>query len=109
MLKEEAIKLVGTYDQEVPSYMKLAFTSLGWTISYLHPEYYQEIEGIAEVLEKDVSFILLMNYLYELSSYCTSTIVRTKEGKIILERNLDFAFPELMRNTTYNAIFVKDG
>jgi len=52
---------------------------------------------------------LLLNYIYEISVYCTSIVGRAADGTIIHGRNLDFEPTEAMRENTYIAQFVKNG
>lgn len=62
---------------------------------------------MAEVIGIDTHIAVLINYVYELSSYCTSLIAKLNDGTIIHERNLDFTFPDDTRNLTYVAKFYK--
>jgi len=71
--------------------------------SYSHaynknPEFAEELQAIANLTEVDFSFLYIVNYLYEISAWCTSTIVRTASGKIIHGRNLDFPFERFIAN-----------
>lgn len=68
---------------------------------------YQEIEGIAEILELGTNEVLMMNYLYELDAYCTSIVGQMSNGTVFLARNLDFYFPEVTRKILYIAKFYR--
>ncbi len=57
----------------------------------------------------DSSVLLMAQYVYEFSAFCTSVIAYDNEGTIIHNRNLDFAFAPTMRNITYEAHFMKNG
>jgi len=51
-----------------------------------------------------------MQYVYDLSSFCTSIVVAEPlTGLPIHARNLDFANPEVMRVITYEGHFYKKG
>lgn len=48
------------------------FASIFWEV---HPEKWEEIRGMAEAIKGRETLMLLIQYVYELSSYCISTIV----------------------------------
>lgn len=54
-------------------------------------ERYLEFEGIAEVLGIPTSQVLGANYIYEVTSFCTSIIAKEKDGSIMHMRILDFS------------------
>lgn len=56
----------------------------------------------------DPKMLLLTQYIYEFSAFCTSVIAQDASGKIIHSRNLDFAFAGPMRSITYEAVFTRD-
>lgn len=65
---------------------------------------------MAEILGYDTYIILLLNYAFELGdALCTSIVARQPDGKIIHGRNMDFAFPDAMRNASYIGQFYKNG
>ena len=82
---------------------------MSWIFNYLYPEYYEELDGIAEVLETDTSFVILLSYILDLTSYCTSIVAKMKDGTLVHQRNLDFLFPNNTRNILYKAHFTKNG
>lgn len=57
----------------------------------------------------DPKMLLLTQYAYEFSAFCTSVLAYDSNGTIIHGRNLDFAFAPAMRNVTYEAVFQRDG
>jgi N-acylethanolamine-hydrolysing acid amidase len=61
---------------------------------------------MAYALEIDTPYIMFMQYVYEFSAFCTSSVVRMKNGTIVHDRNLDFAFSPVMRNITYIGRFM---
>ena len=75
----------------------------------VHPEEYEEIAGMGPALGLDPEVLLMAQYVYEFSAFCTSVIAYDKDGMIIHNRNLDFAFAPTMRNMTYEAHFMKGG
>ena len=56
----------------------------------------------------DPKSLLVAQYAYEFSAFCTSVIAHDSEGQIIHSRNLDFAFAGPMRNITYEAVFMRN-
>lgn len=81
------------------------FADVFWIV---HPTYWEEIKGMAEAIEGKETLVLLIQYVYELSAFCTSTIAYDSTGLIHHGRNLDYPFPQLMRNLAYEAHFIKD-
>eukprot|EP00350_Pseudokeronopsis_sp_OXSARD2_P000535 CAMPEP_0170565786 /NCGR_PEP_ID=MMETSP0211-20121228/79407_1 /TAXON_ID=311385 /ORGANISM="Pseudokeronopsis sp., Strain OXSARD2" /LENGTH=284 /DNA_ID=CAMNT_0010886753 /DNA_START=172 /DNA_END=1024 /DNA_ORIENTATION=- len=75
-----------------------------------HLERFREVEGIAHILEQETWLVYLLNYAFELSKVlCTSIVARQADGTIIHGRNMDFAFPDAMRNASYIASFYSNG
>jgi len=52
---------------------------------------------------------LVLNYLYEFEAFCTSVVARQADGTVLHGRNLDFAYPDEMRDITYVANFYQNG
>ena len=73
------------------------------------PEYAEELQAIAQLSGMEFSMMYLVNFVYELTAYCTSTIIRTASGKIIHGRNLDFAFMPYAANLTAQVSFYRGG
>lgn len=59
-----------------PSIAVPVIKAIGNVIFYLKPEYYVEVEGMAEALELDPGIVLSLQYIYEFSAFCTSIVVR---------------------------------
>lgn len=105
--KERVRIVLEHYLTLVPEILIDAVAWIGNGIRYLQPEYYEEIDGMAYALGIDTPFIMFMQYVYEFSAFCTSSVVRMADGTIVHDRNLDFAFADVMRNITYIAKFTK--
>lgn len=73
-----------------------------------HPSYWEEIQGMAHAIGAKESRLLLIQYVYELFAFCTSTVAYDASGLIHHGRNLDFAFAESMRSAIYEAHFMKN-
>lgn len=58
-------------------------------------------------LGMDPKNLMVAQYAYEFSAFCTSVIAHDSNGMIIHSRNLDFAFADPMRNITYEGIFTR--
>ncbi|CDW76110.1 UNKNOWN [Stylonychia lemnae] len=107
---EDTIKsLISMYMQYVPSVVLDAFWAMDWIIKYYHPERYGEIQGMAEFAKIDTHLAVMMNYVYEFDSYCTSVIAKLNNGTIVHMRNLDFYFSNDTRNITYIGQYYKNG
>ena len=78
-------------------------------IDWFQPFDYEEIKGISEELDVDLPIVLLLQYVYEISAFCTSVVARTSEELIVHDRNLDFAFSKMMGKMTYIGKFTKGG
>ncbi len=64
---------------------------------------------MAKYMNMNVNLLLIIQFVYDLSSFCTSIIVAEPEtGDVIHLRNLDFANPAMMRNITYEGWFYRD-
>jgi len=79
---------------------------IGAAIQYIQPEYHEELEGMAYSLGVDAHLVIFLQYVYEFSAFCTSSVIKQTDGTIVLDRNLDFAFSETMRNITYIAHYM---
>jgi len=88
-----------------PDAVVTLFEYLDWSIWYYHEERYDEISGMADVLGVDSHIAIMVNYVYEFTSFCTSVIARQEDGLIMHLRMLDFMFPDETRNLTYIAQF----
>lgn len=90
--KKPLIVALQSYFALVPDYLLDVVGVIGKAIHWVHPEYYEEVDGMAYSLGIDTSAMMFMQYLYEFTAFCTSTVVRMEDGSIVHNRNLDFAF-----------------
>lgn len=70
-------------------------------IKKAQPVRYEEIRGIAKVIGRPTWEVVMANYAYEMSAFCTSIIVKQANGTLIHGRNLDFSFADDMKKVTY--------
>jgi hypothetical protein len=107
---EQSIRaLLDKYEPMFPTAIVALFKYLDWTIWWYHSERYEEISGMAEVIGADPHIVIMVNYVYEFQSFCTSLIAKQEDGMIMHLRMLDFDYPDDMRNITYIAEFHRDG
>lgn len=60
---------------------------------------------MAQALDLETNAIMFLQYINEFSAFCTSSVARMEDGTIIHDRNMDFAFPPLMRAILYEGRF----
>jgi len=56
-------------------------------------EKYLEVQGVAKILGIKTSRVLMINYIFELVTYCTSILAKQVDGTLIHLRMLDFGPP----------------
>nr|DBA28762.1 TPA: hypothetical protein GDO54_009065 [Pyxicephalus adspersus] len=71
--------------------------------------YAGELRGIARTLGFNVGYVLALNLVYEATAYCTSIIAQDTKGNIYHGRNLDYAFPDILKNLTLDLDFIQNG
>jgi len=109
-LKVQTDVMFDDYIRLVPRFIKNIFEDYQHDLEVLHHSDYLEITSIANILERPVSQILLLNYMYEIHEVlCTSIVASQADGTVIHGRNMDFGFPDAMRNASYVAEFYKNG
>jgi hypothetical protein len=102
--------MIDDYMHLVPRFMKNFFADNIDVIKLRHLQYYKEIMGIATILEYDSTEVFMLNYAFELyKALCTSILARQPDGTVLHGRNMDFAFPDAMRNASYIAKFYRGG
>ncbi|XP_078532516.1 N-acylethanolamine-hydrolyzing acid amidase isoform X2 [Lissotriton helveticus] len=73
----------------------------------LREPYAGELKGMAKSIGVSVGDALLLNLCYEATAFCTSIIAQDCEGNIYHGRNLDYTFPDTLKNMTVDVHFVK--
>ena len=101
--KEQVHVIVDMYLSLCPDFLLFLVDLIGKMIFYVQPENHEELEGMAYALDVDTYIVFFLQYVYEFSAFCTSTVVKLPDGTLMLDRNLDFAFSAAMRNLTYIA------
>ncbi len=105
--KQDILNLAQLYEEVINEAIQYMFSMLELVTIESDSPYYQEMEGIAEVLGRSTHEVMMLNYLYELDAYCTSIVTRLNNGSIILARNLDFYFPNETRKILYIGKFYR--
>ncbi|KAM4612608.1 N-acylethanolamine-hydrolyzing acid amidase-like [Polymixia lowei] len=75
---------------------------------YIPQPYAGEIRGMASHFGGSLSDIILLNFAYEISAFCTSIVAQDTNGHVYHGRNLDYPHA-ILRNLTINVIFLKNG
>uniref|UniRef100_A0A3Q2DRN0 Acid ceramidase N-terminal domain-containing protein n=1 Tax=Cyprinodon variegatus TaxID=28743 RepID=A0A3Q2DRN0_CYPVA len=93
----------------IPKWMHQAFGPLIKSLEkhVSHP-YIEEIHGIARWTKINPADILILNYAYEFTAYCTSIVAQDRRGYIYHGRNFDYSYP-VLRDLTMNVVFFKNG
>ncbi|XP_067444360.1 N-acylethanolamine-hydrolyzing acid amidase-like [Thunnus thynnus] len=105
-LKKAAAEVI---DSTVPKWVHHAIAPAVMSLEkYLPQPYAGEIRGMASHFGGSVSDVILLNFAYEISAFCTSIVAQDKNGHVYHGRNLDYPHP-VLRNLTVNIIFLKNG
>ncbi|XP_010732972.1 N-acylethanolamine-hydrolyzing acid amidase isoform X2 [Larimichthys crocea] len=75
---------------------------------YMPQPYAGEIRGLASYLGGDLADVVILNFAYEISAFCTSIVAQDKNGHVYHGRNLDYPH-SVLRNLTVNVVFHKNG
>ena len=76
-----------------------------WWGDNVNRERYLEMEGVAEALGIRTDRVVMVNYIFEFVTYCTSLVVKQQDNTLLHMRVLDFGPPELLKNLTYVGSF----
>jgi len=74
----------------------------------MYKEYAEEIAGIAAILGVTAGDYYAINCFYELMVMCTSIVARDKNNNLILARNFDFGFTEILRKIHINVVYMRN-
>ncbi|MFT7796924.1 N-acylethanolamine-hydrolyzing acid amidase [Arapaima gigas] len=107
MLRRTATRVI---DSIVPKWVHSALTPVIDALEdYIPQPYAGEILGMANFYGSNISDIILLNFAYEMSAFCTSIVAQDTRGQIYHGRNLDYPPVELLRNVTVDILFIKKG
>lgn len=96
-------------DSTIPAWVHHAIKPVVRALERFTPQpYAAEIRGMAAIYGSDISDILLLNFAYEVSAFCTSIVAQDTKGRIYHGRNLDY--PHIvLKNLTIDIQFIKNG
>ncbi|TNM88383.1 hypothetical protein fugu_004637 [Takifugu bimaculatus] len=105
-LKKAAAEII---DSTVPKWVHHAIKPVVLALEkYIPQPYAGEIRGLASHFGDSLSDVIILNFAYEISAFCTSIVAQDKNGSVYHGRNLDYPHP-VLRNMTLNAVFLKNG
>ncbi|XP_073717268.1 N-acylethanolamine-hydrolyzing acid amidase-like [Misgurnus anguillicaudatus] len=105
-LKKAAAQVI---DSTVPKWVHDAVKPIVRALEkYIPQPYAEEIRGMASFYGSDISDIVLLNFAYEVSTFCTSIVAQDIKGNIYHGRNLDCPH-DVLRNLTLDVVFIKNG
>ncbi|KAA0716304.1 N-acylethanolamine-hydrolyzing acid amidase [Triplophysa tibetana] len=104
-LREAASEVIETVPKWVHNAIKPVVRALE---KYIPQPYAGEIQGLASIYGSDISDIVLLNFAYEVSAFCTSIVTQDINGNIYHGRNMDYPF-DVLRNLTLDIHFIKNG
>ncbi|KAL7836680.1 hypothetical protein AOLI_G00279640 [Acnodon oligacanthus] len=96
-------------DTTVPKWVHTAVSPIVKALEkYVPQPYAGEIRGMASYYQSDISDIVLLNFAYEVSAFCTSIVAQNTKGNIYHGRNLDYPH-DILKNITIDILFIKNG
>ncbi|XP_054640530.1 N-acylethanolamine-hydrolyzing acid amidase-like isoform X1 [Dunckerocampus dactyliophorus] len=107
-LKRAAAEVI---DSSIPKWLHYVLKPLVKTSEmFILPEPYgEELRGLAAHFDGSLSDVIMLNFAYEVSAYCTSIVAQDTDGNLFHGRNLDYPHSPILRNLTINVDFLKDG
>eukprot|EP01017_Pseudomicrothorax_dubius_P049760 TRINITY_DN9302_c0_g4_i1.p1 TRINITY_DN9302_c0_g4~~TRINITY_DN9302_c0_g4_i1.p1 ORF type:complete len:370 (-),score=45.13 TRINITY_DN9302_c0_g4_i1:120-1229(-) len=110
--KGDVLRLgIQTILQDYGSFMRRAMKMIPRAAKHRtdYPEFRAEIKAIASLAGVSFQELFMMNFLYELTTFCTGVIAKDKNGVIMHGRNLDFFYQDIVANLTAHVNFYKNG
>uniref|UniRef100_A0A671YNA4 N-acylethanolamine-hydrolyzing acid amidase n=1 Tax=Sparus aurata TaxID=8175 RepID=A0A671YNA4_SPAAU len=104
-LKKAAAEVI---DSTVPKWVHQALIPIVTALEKYVPQPYGEIRGMASNLGGSLSDVIILNFAYEVTAFCTSIVAQDKNGHVYHGRNLDYPH-DVLRNMTVNVVFLKNG
>uniref|UniRef100_UPI0037E75CC2 N-acylethanolamine-hydrolyzing acid amidase-like n=1 Tax=Semicossyphus pulcher TaxID=241346 RepID=UPI0037E75CC2 len=96
-------------DATVPKWVHHAIKPIVMALEkYVPQPYVGEIRGLAAHFGGSLADVIILNFAYEVSAFCTSIIAQDKKGHLYHGRNLDYPHP-VLRNMTIDVVFLKNG
>ena len=102
------LKMFKFYEKSIPNELKnILSKKYSKIFENKHPEYYLELSGIAKDLNMDTEDIIPTLYIYELYAACTTVIYRTNTNKLLMGRNTDYNFADLVGDLQYEGRYIR--
>ncbi|XP_028852801.1 N-acylethanolamine-hydrolyzing acid amidase-like [Denticeps clupeoides] len=96
-------------DSTVPKWVHHAVIPIVEALEkYIPPPYAQEIRGMASFYSSSIADVVMLNFAYEVSAFCTSVVAQDTKGNIYHGRNLDYPH-DVLRNLTLDINFMRNG
>ncbi|XP_061584663.1 N-acylethanolamine-hydrolyzing acid amidase-like [Cololabis saira] len=96
-------------DATVPKWVHHAIAPVVKSLeNHIPPPYAGEIRSLTSLFGGNVSDVILLNFAYEASAFCTSILAQDKYGNVYHGRNLDYPHA-VLRNVTVDVVFLKKG
>lgn len=105
-LRKAAAEII---DSTVPKWVHQAVKPIVTALDKFIPQPYAgEINGLTKHFGGSLSDVVMLNFAYEVTAFCTSIIAQDKKGNLYHGRNLDYPH-SVLRNLTVNLVFLKKG
>lgn len=103
-------EIVASLRREIPAAAFPLAEKLAMYLDRHFPEPFPaEMKGVAKGLNMSLPDTVLLNILYDLTTFCTSIVAQDTHGNIFHGRNLDYHFTETLRNMTFISNFQSKG
>ncbi|KAM4588879.1 N-acylethanolamine-hydrolyzing acid amidase-like [Odontesthes bonariensis] len=105
-LRKAAAEII---DSTVPKWVHRAIMPIVKSLEkYIPQPYAGEIRGLASYSGGTLSDIIILNFAYEVTAFCTSILTQDRNGSVYHGRNLDYPH-SVLRNLTVDVVFFKNG
>jgi len=78
-------------------------------IEAYNKEFAQEVKAISDYLGLSFTEVTALNFIYDITAQCTSTVVQDPQGNVFHSRNLDFDYAPLLANIVFHGRYFRDG
>ncbi|KAM9759674.1 N-acylethanolamine-hydrolyzing acid amidase-like [Menidia menidia] len=96
-------------DSTVPKWVHHAVKPIVSALEkYIPQPYAEEIRGMASFMGGNLSDIVILNFAYEVTAFCTSIVAQDDNGNVYHGRNLDYPH-DVLKNLTVDIVFFKNG
>ncbi|XP_069043503.1 N-acylethanolamine-hydrolyzing acid amidase-like [Lepisosteus oculatus] len=75
---------------------------------YIPQPYAGEIRGVSSGFGISLADVILLNFAYEITAFCTSVVAQDTKGNIFHGRNLDYPHGDILKNITVDILYVRN-